>query len=131
MSVNETQQKLLTILEHAQTAKPSEFRLILNWNDLKYCQHKVKSFKLLVKGLRRAADGLFKGYCTGVANSESDFVKLLAYQQLVQAVVFYENEIKVFLEMLDEYDTYLGKGNFLWAYLGGMRAEEDLRDFRK
>ena len=131
MSVNETQQKLLTILEHAQTAKPSEFRLILNWNDLKYCQHKVKSFKLLVKGLRRAADGLFKGYCTGVANSKSDFVKLLAYQQLVQAAVFYENEIKVFLEMLDEYDTYLGKGNFLWSYLGGMRAEEDLRDFRK
>jgi hypothetical protein len=58
-------------------------------------------------------------------------VKLLAYQQLIQTSAFYKNEIKVFLEILDEYDAYLGKGNFLWSYFGGSRAEEDLRDFRE
>ena len=128
---NETQQLMMTIIEHAKTAKPSEFRFIRNWSDYKFHRSKRSSFKLLVSGLRKTSDRLFKKYCVGVSEGNPNFNQLLAFQQLQQVMSFYQQELDTYTDMVYEYDAYLMEGNFLWAFLGAVRPDEDLRDFRE
>lgn len=131
MCNNETQQMLMTIIEHAKTAKPSEFRFIRTWKDYKFCKGKVSSFKLLVTGLNKTSERLFKRYYKGVLNCDSNFNQLLAYQQLQQVIRFYEQELTTYLSMVYEYEAYLMEGHYFQSFLGEIRADSDLHDFRE
>lgn len=127
----EVQQMLLKIIEHAQTAESTEFHFLRNWAEYRFFISKRRSFKLLIKAVQNGADRLFKNYCKGIVTGESNFTKLLAYQQLLPVIAFYQHELQVIADMLDEYDAYLAKGNFLRSFLGDPRAEADLVDFRR
>ena len=132
MQNTELQNMLLEVIDHAQTAKLSEFRLITNWQEYRMYKGNYKAFKLLLRGLNKSSDRLFKKYCRGVTAGLSNFNTLLAYQRLVSTTEFYKKELAVIDDMLDEYETYLfSQGNLLWAYLGFHRSEADMRDFRK
>lgn len=131
MHNTEAQQLILTIIEHAQTSKPSEFHLLRNWTDYKHYKSKRSSFKLLIKVLQRVTDRLFKGYCKSIVAGNENFNKLLAYQQVQQTLSFYSQELLTITDMLDEYDAYLAKGNFFLSFFGEQRAEADMIDFRK
>lgn len=128
----EAQELLLEILDHARETKPSEFRLLTDWESYRYCIKKRRSYKILVKGLKKSSDRMIKKYCKSVIAGISDLVTLLAYQRLVDAMNFYQKEVNTLSDMIDEYQTYMFSGNFFWAYvLQYPRAERDLRDFRK
>lgn len=128
----ERQKLLLQIIEHAQEAKLSEFRLITDLADYRYYKGKYKSYKYLVKGLNKSAERCFKKYCNAVTSGVSNLTTLLAYQRLVQTSEFYQKELNTFADMLDEYDTYLFSGNLIWTYvLGCPRTEDQMRDYRK
>ena len=131
MCNNETQQMLMTIIEHAKTAKPSEFRFLRTWKDYKFCKGKVSSFKLLVSGLNRTSERLFKKYYKGVLSCDNNFNQLLAYQQLQQVIRFYQQELVTYVSMTYEYEAYLMEGHFLSSFLGEIRADSDLHDFRE
>ena len=125
------QQFILELLEYAQTAKLSEFRLITKWEDYKFYRGKYKSYKLLLTGLTKSSDRLFKKYYKGVAEGNSNFNTLLAYQRFVKAIAFYTKELSIVKDMLDEYESYLVAGKFFEAFLGYVRSAEDMKDFRK
>jgi lipoate-protein ligase A len=132
MHDTEAQQLLLEIIEHAQEAKLSEFRLITSLGEHKYYRGKVRSYKLLVKGLKKSANRLFKKYCKSVTAGISNLTTLLAYQRLIQTLEFYQKELDTFVNMLDEYETYLFSGNIFWTIAMGMpRTEDQMRDYRK
>jgi hypothetical protein len=130
MTNTEFQQMILKIIEYAQTTPPSEFHFICNWVEYKYFKGKRRSYKLFAKGLHKGADRLFKTYCEGIRDGSANFNKLLAYQQMLQVISFYEREIVTISEMLNEYEAYLFDGNFLNSFIGVPRAEEDLKDYR-
>jgi hypothetical protein len=128
----EDHQSLINILEYTHTAKPFEFRLITNWLDYCYYRRRHKAYKLLVRGLERSADQLFKKYCKAVTSGVSNVTSLLAYKRLVTAAIFYKKELDTLTDMIDEYETYLFSGNLCWTFiLGCPRTEDDMRDFRK
>lgn len=131
MHDTEAQQLLLEIIEYAQEAKPSEFHLIVNWEDYKYYCGKARSYKLLVKGLNKSANRLFKKYCKSVTVGISNFTTLLAYQRLIQTLEFYQKELATVQDMIDEYITYLFDGNLFWSFIGFQRPDKDMRDFRR
>ena len=131
MCNNETQQMLMTIIEQAKTAKPSEFRFLRTWRDYKFYKGKVRSFKLLVTGLNKTSERLFKKYCKGVFCCESNFNQLLAYQQLQQVIKFYQQELATYTSMVYEYEAYLMEGHLIQSFLGEIRADSDLHDFRE
>ena len=93
MKDKETQQLIISILEFARDTKPSEFRLLRTWQDYKLYKNKRTAYKLLVRGLNRTSNRLFKKYCTGVSIGEGNINQLLAYQQLQTTLRFYEHEI--------------------------------------
>lgn len=121
MEQAEAQELLLEILTTAEEGKSIEFRLITSWAEFRFFQRSLRSTKLIIGTLKEAADKLFKTYCHEVSTGSADFTQLLAYPQLQEVIAFYERDIDTLQKMLDEYDEYLGKGNFWFSFLGGER----------
>lgn len=131
MATAEFQEMILKVIEHAETAKLSEFRLITTWAEYRKFKDKRKAFKLLVNGLKKSSNRCFKRYCRAVTAGISNVSTLLAYQRLWATMEFYKKEVEILTDMIDEYETYLFSGDLFWAYIGFRRREEDMFDFRK
>lgn len=130
MQEDEIKQFLISIMEHASTAKLPEFHFIRYWSEYQFCRRKRTSLKLLLKTLRRISKRLFKKYHKSVCKDKGNFNQLLAYQQLQVTMQFYQQELQVYTDMIYEYEAYLMEGNFFAAFLGNIRDYADLRDFR-
>ena len=131
MAMTELQETLLKLIEHAETAKSSEFQLITTWAEYRKFKDKHKAFKLLVNGLKKSSNRCFKKYRRSVIAGISDFTTLLAYQRLSATLEFYQKEVDTLADMIDEYEAYLFYGNLFWAYIGFGRSEADMVDFRE
>lgn len=131
MNITESQKLLLDIIEYAETENLSTFRLISCWSEYRFYIGKRKSYKVLVKGLKKSSDRIFKNYCARVPAGISNFNSLLAYQRLIKVSDFYKKEVETISAMIDEYETYLSCGNFFWSFLGATRAQIDMHDFRE
>ena len=122
MNNSDAEQLILDIITKAREGKAQQFQLIVSWSDCVYYRRYKTSTKLIIKTLQDSANNLFKEYCQDVIKGISELTKLLAYIQLLDIKAFYENELIVIQQMLDEYDNYLGDwGNFWYAFLGGRR----------
>ena len=121
MTDTETTQLISDIIAKAQEGKAYPFRHILYWSEFRYYRRWTVSTKLVIKTLKASANNLFKKYCKDVIAGISDVMKLLAYSELLEIIVFYENDLKIVQTMLDDYDEYLAKGNFWYSFLGGRR----------
>lgn len=110
------------IITRAQEGRAFPFRAIRYWGEFKYFQKYARSTKIIIRVLRTSANNLFKDYCRGVITGISDITQLLAYEQLLDIIDFYEEELKTIQAMVDDYDEYLGNfGNFVGALLGERR----------
>ena len=114
-------QLILDIINKAQEGQSHPFRPILYWSEFTYYRRWVRSTKLIIKTLKTSANNLFKEYCKEVVTGNSDVNKLLAYSQLLDIIKFYENDLNTVKRMLEDFDTYLGEGNFWYSFLGGRR----------
>ena len=121
MNDAETTQLILDIINKAQEGRAQPFRSILYWSEFRYYRRWVISTKIIIRTLHKAANNLFKEYCRDVINEISEITKILAYSQLVDIIAFYENDLNTVQQMLDDYDEYLGNGNFWYSFLGGRR----------
>lgn len=122
MQNTEAQELLSEILKHAQEGRLTEFHLIMTWNEFIFYRQQRRATKLVIKLLKNVAKTLFKNYCKGITTGSADINKLLASRQLQDCVAFYERELATINTILDEYDDYLGQGNFWHAFLGGERT---------
>jgi hypothetical protein len=122
MQDTEAQQLLLSILELAEKGKYTEFRFITSWAEFKSYWYGYRSTKLIIKTLREASENLFKTYCREVSTGSADVNNLFAFAQLRDIIAFYEKELATVKRMLDDYDDYLGHGNFWYSFLGGERT---------
>lgn len=121
MNDTEATRLILDIINKAKEGKAHPFRPILYWSEFRYYRRWIRSTKLVIRTLRSSAKKLFKEYCGDVIAGISDINKLLAYSQLLEIIAFYENDLKTVRAMLNDYDTYLGEGNFWYSFLGGRR----------
>lgn len=121
MEQTDAQELLLEILTNAEEGKSIEFRLITSWQEFRFYQQNLRATRVIVGTLKEAADKLFRSYCREIPGGSADFTQLLAYSQLQEVCAFYERDVETLKKMLDEYDEYLGKGNFWFSFLGGER----------
>lgn len=121
MQNTDAQQILLSIIEQAEQENYTRFQFITSWDEFKFYYKKLMSTKLVIRILRTSADNLFNSYCKDVVSGTQDVSKLLAYSQLGDIKAFYERDLETIKQMLDEYDEYLGQGNFWYSFLGGER----------
>ena len=122
MTDQDTTLLIQDIINRAQEGRAFPFRTIRYWSEFRYFQRYARSTKVIIRILRVSANNLFKDYCKGVIAGISDITKLLAYQQLLDIVDFYKEELETIDAMLTEYDEYLGDlGNFIGALFGERR----------
>lgn len=121
--MNNTEASLLIadIINKALEGKAFPFRTILYWSEYWYFRRWSRSTTIVIKTLRASACSLFKKYCNEVIAGISDVTKLLAYNQLLEIIAFYENDLNTIRQMLDDYEDYLNSGNFLEAFFGNRR----------
>ena len=120
MQQTESQQLLLAILEQAKKQN-TKFTFITTWNEFRFYRQNRRATKLIIRTLEASARNLFKTYCKDIAAGSADINKLLAVKQLEEIITYYERELYTVARMLDDYDEYLGQGNFWYSILGGER----------
>ena len=117
----EVQQLILDIINKAQTGQSLKFQFIISWREFRYYSKSARATEFLIRSLESSAKKLFKSYCEDVVAATADVSKLYAYRELENIITFYEQDLDTLQRMLDDYDDYLSKGNFLYAFLGGER----------
>lgn len=121
MTDSEAKQLLLDIINQAQEGRSLKFHFIRSWQEFKFRWQQARSTKLVIKTLKTSSNNLFKEYCRDVSAGASDVNKLLAYSELCEVIAFYKEDLSTLQLMLDDYDEYLGQGNFWFSLLGGER----------
>jgi hypothetical protein len=121
MDNTEAQQLLLEIIDQAQNRRFTEFRLITSWADFRFCRKNHLATKLIISMLKDSTRNLFNAYCKDIKSGIQDIQQLLAYTEIREITAFYEKELETLQRMIDEYDDYLGHGNFWYSFLGGER----------
>lgn len=117
----DTKQFVFNIINQAQEGKFIKFQYIGSWKEFIYYLRQKQSTKLIIKALKISAKKLFTDYCRNVIAGISDVNKLLAYTKMLDIIDFYKKDLDTLNQMLDDYDTYLGDGHFLYSLFGGER----------
>lgn len=106
------------IIIQAQSGKHSEFRFLRTWSDYRFYKKQIKIVKQLQKSLTRGANEVLSKYTKSVLNETSEVTELLVYRTLVDTIAYYDEELKILLDITLEYEAYLMDGNFFYALLG-------------
>ena len=118
------------LIYKAEASKSRQFRLLDSWQD--YCEARKtrRAEILLVSSIRKSSNKLFKKYCKSVATGDTDVLNLIAYCTTLKILRFYENEIMIISEMIDEYECYLLDGNLMDFVFAANRPDNKLWDHR-
>lgn len=108
------------LIKYADDRKHIEFHFLRCWSEYKYYKNKRKAFKHVCKMFRK----IIKRY------SKRTYSNANTHERLQQLLDFYTGEFETVTEMIYEYEAYLLSGNYLSAFAGEVRAEEDMIDFR-
>lgn len=120
------------LLYKAKAGEHIQFQFITTWKDYIRLKKIYRANQLLVSSINKTASNVFKRHCKAVAAGNADVNNLLAYKATIKVLNFYEEELKIIYDMLDEYEAYLFDGNFISAFLfGDSRLSVELYDWRQ
>lgn len=121
-----------SLIRRALAEDHSEFELITCYFELRTVRKQKRAMRALSRCYRKAAKDFMKKYATDLANGEESAVTLMAGKTLMIASDFYEDEARLFKDMIKEYRCYLASGH-LWKtlLLDFHRPEDDMTDWRE
>lgn len=117
--MNETQEILLSLIDHARTGEHTKFEQLRFFSEYAGARITGRATKRVVDILEESSASLFNRYCKAVSNQQAEVNLLLAHKQLQQAVDFYKEELHIIKRILEDYENYLWDGNFLKAFIFG------------
>lgn len=132
-TVEEQEQLFKELVTRAlENKEHTNFEYIKNAAEFFAVRKCCKALKKVLKVFESIANSLYENYCQQVTKSEQDFNLLFVYTQYKLCIQFYSKELDIALDMLDEYDAYVGKGHFLDQFLFFKSREGwELWDHRK
>lgn len=123
---------LADLIDRAQSSEHTKFEYIRDRREYRSRKLNQRALKLLIAGLERSAESLFKKYCKSVERGTADVANLLARNVLLRTKGFYEMELAIVEDMIGEFDAYLlYGGNLLNIFLfQETRLSAECRDYR-
>lgn len=109
------------ILVRAQNRDYTKVHLLEYFEEYGRYRMELRTTQLVLRILRDSANKLFKTYCKQIPSGAADINVLLAFVQLQEVIEFYETDLKIIQQMLEEYEDYLRHGNLFSALLGEKR----------
>lgn len=105
------------LIEKALTDEHNSWEFIKNITEFGIIKKTQKGLYKVIELFDRITDSLLKEYCKQLKLERADFDLLVAVKQYQHCKLFYERELELVCDMLDEYDSYIGHGYFLDQFL--------------
>ena len=119
------------LIQRAKDGEHSSFEFIRSLEEYFAAKTIKKALKKITKSFEIPKSNLYNAYVKSVKEEEDDLNVILAFSELVRIVKFYEDEIWIVSDMIDEYVSYVHSGHIIDTLVGNYRKEEDLVDHRK
>ena len=117
--MDDTRELIIALIDRAKSGEHTKFEQLRFFDDYAGARVIYSATRKVVATLEHSADKLFKNYCKAVKQQQADINQLLAYKQLRLAISFYREEACIVKDILTDYETYLGEGNFIKAFIFG------------
>ena len=126
----ETDKNFLTeLITNTERGQHRPFQLLTNYREYSKARKVRRTHRLLVSSIKQSLDKQLKKYCKAIAAGETEVIKLFAYCTINKVLEFYEEELRIINDMVDEYECYL-ECNLLDFILGLPRPANKLYDHR-
>lgn len=131
-SADKTQEKFFTdLVERALKGKQSDFEFLRSWDERKSLRTYELGIEAVVKVFSKLCDETYKIYVSQIKQGVQDLQTLLALKQFRQCRDYYNKELEVIADIVDEYWTYILSGHILDTLFGQYRTVEQLWDYRE
>ena len=127
---DEAKDLVLFFINKAEQGEHKQFQFILTWFEYIRAKQERRALRLLIGSVRKSTKRLFKKYCRAVSVGTADVHQLLAYRKGKIVLKFYEEELNILSDMINEYEYYLASGNWTDFVLGTQRPVDKLWDHR-
>jgi hypothetical protein len=128
MQINEDLMSYL--IKRTEAGEHRQFHFLRSWREYSDTRKIWRINKLITVSLKKSAKRLFNNYCIAIEAGETEVVNLLAYTTVTKVLKFWEEELTIISDMIDEYEVYLAAGNWLDFFLGTQRPIHKLWDHR-
>ena len=128
--MNANEDLMSDLIQKAETAKHRQFQFIISFREYLNIRKLKRAHVLLVSSIDKSANKLFKKYCKDVTKGNEQVIKLIAYCTVVNILKFYEEELRILEDMLEEYECYLFADNWTDFIFGTVRPVDKLWDHR-
>jgi hypothetical protein len=118
------------LIKRAELKKHRQFQFLQNWHEYSNARKIRRAHILLVASLKKSTKKLLKKYCKAIAAGNADVTQLIAYRSIKQVLSFYEEELKIISDMIEEYESYLASGNWSDFIFCTQRPLDKLWDHR-
>lgn len=120
----EEQEELYEALtEKALSGEHTKFEYVRNITEWGVLRKAKSGLKKVIELYELIKSSMYKTYCKQVLVGEQDFNLIYSLRQIMECKVFYENELLIVQDMLEEYDAYVGSGHFMDQVLFGRNRE--------
>lgn len=119
------------LILRAKNGEYSEFEFICSLEEYFAVRTIRNAVRKVVKSFITSKNKLYKAYIKSIRDGVSNLDVILSISELDQVIKFYENEIWIVSDMIDEYRAYVHSGHIWDTIVGNYRKEKDLVDFRK
>ncbi len=99
------------LIQRAKKGESSEFEFIRSLEEC-FASHAVrKAVKKVVKSFTTSRNNLYNVYVSAVNAGTDNLDVILSISELERVIKFYENEIYIISDMIDEYISYVFSGH--------------------
>ena len=119
------------LIQRAKKGEHSEFEFIRSIEEYFAARTIKKTLRKVIKSFTTPRNNLYSAYIESIKAGTNNLNVILAFSELEQVIKFYEDEIWIISDMIDEYRVYVHSGHIIDTIIGNYRKEEDLVDFRK
>lgn len=122
MSANED--LMSDLINTVEQGKHRQFQFLKSWQEYRRAKMIRRTYALLVASISQSARRQFSNYCKAIKAGNTEVIKLLAYCTTIKVQKFYDEELRILSDMIDEYECYLADGNW-WDFVFNSKRQLD------
>lgn len=127
----EAEKELFTdLVNKALKGEHTKFNFLRCWSDRTPVKQYIFGITATLKMFSDLVDKTTESYIDQIAKDEQDLGLILALKQFTQCKDYYEQELFLAEDILNEYWSYIFGGHIWDTLVGNIRKDEDMVDYR-
>lgn len=118
------------LIQRAKEGNHTTFEFLCSIEEYFAAREIRAGLRKVVESFTDSRDKLFKAYLRTVERDSGNLDVVLALAELKTVINYYEKELEITEDIIDEYRVYVHSGHIIDTLIGNYRREEDLYDHR-